>query len=69
MEHQPGWSLRWRWQWAVKGGYPHYGYGKRVYGRRLRDGLWWHWWTPSWHHGRGPYISIGLGLFAIYRGY
>ena len=27
------------------------------------------WWTPSWHEGRGPYVSIGLGPFAIYRGY
>lgn len=25
--------------------------------------------TPPYHEGRGPYISIGLGLFAIYRGY
>ncbi len=32
-------------------------------------GWWWHWWTPKWHRGRGPYISIGCGLFAIYRGY
>lgn len=31
---------------------------------------WWaHWWTPVWHDGRGPYVSIGLGLFAVYRGY
>ena len=26
-------------------------------------------WTPTWHSGRGPYISIGLGIVAIYRGY
>ncbi len=26
-------------------------------------------WTPIWHRGRGPYLSIGLGLFVIYRGY
>ena len=26
-------------------------------------------WTPIWHDGRGPYVSVGLGLFAIYRGY
>lgn len=25
--------------------------------------------TPPYHAGRGPYVSIGLGLFAIYRGY
>jgi len=34
-----------------------------------RQGLWAHWWTPIWHEGRGPYITIGLGLIAIYRGY
>jgi len=32
-------------------------------------GFWAHWWTPIWHERRGPYISIGCGLFAIYRGY
>ena len=26
-------------------------------------------WTPNWHKGRGPYISIGLGFIAFYRGY
>jgi len=26
-------------------------------------------WTPVWHKGRGPYISIGLGIFGFYRGY
>jgi len=35
-----------------------------------RPGNWWlHYWTPIWHEGRGPYVSIGLGWFAIYRGY
>ncbi len=24
---------------------------------------------PPYHNGRGWYVSIGLGLFAIYRGY
>lgn len=38
--------------------------------RRLREfKFWFHWWTPVWHEGRGPYISIGLGLFGVYRGY
>jgi len=32
-------------------------------------GFWGHWWTPIWHKGRGPYITIGLGLIQIYRGY
>jgi len=26
-------------------------------------------WTPSWHEGRGPYVSIGLGWIVISRGY
>ncbi len=29
----------------------------------------WSWWTPSWHKGRGPYISIGIGFLRIHRGY
>ena len=36
---------------------------------KLGRGFWAHWWTPIWHKGRGPYITIGLGLIAIYRGY
>lgn len=32
-------------------------------------GFWVHWWTPAWHAGRGPYVSIGLGVVGIYRGY
>ncbi len=35
----------------------------------LPRGWWWQWWTPNWHKGRGPYISIGLWFFAFYRGY
>jgi len=31
--------------------------------------FWAHWWTPIWHEGRGPYISLGLGPIRIYRGY
>ncbi len=31
------------------------------------------WWvvafTPMWEDGRGPYLSIGLAIIAIYRGY
>ena len=26
-------------------------------------------WSPIWHKGRGPYFSIGLWYFGIYRGY
>lgn len=31
--------------------------------------FWAIWWTPIWHKGRGPYLSIGLWIIAIYRGY
>ena len=46
----------------------------RHWGMRIitwrNEGRWWlHYWTPIWHDGRGPYVSIGLGFFAIYRGY
>lgn len=36
---------------------------------RPERGWWAHWWTPVWHRGRGPYLSLCLGFFAIYRGY
>jgi hypothetical protein len=26
-------------------------------------------WTPVWHEGRGPYLSCGLWLVAVYRGF
>lgn len=26
-------------------------------------------WTPVWHKGRGPYVSLGLGLVVVMRGY
>ncbi len=29
----------------------------------------WQWWTPVWHEGRGPYVSIGMGWLHFYRGY
>lgn len=31
--------------------------------------VWCHLWTPSWHEGRGPYLSLCIGPLAIYRGY
>lgn len=34
-----------------------------------KRGFWIHLWTPIWHNGRGPYVSIGLWFFAVYRGY
>lgn len=30
---------------------------------------WFHWWTPTWHFGKGPYITIGFWKIRIYRGY
>ncbi len=33
------------------------------------SGFWVHAWTPTCHEGRGPYVSIGLGWVALYRGY
>ena len=35
----------------------------------LSSGYWLHIWTPVWHEGRGPYVSVGLGRVALYRGY
>jgi len=26
-------------------------------------------WTPIWHEGRGPYISIGIYFISLFRGY
>lgn len=34
-----------------------------------RQGFWLHLWTPIWHKGRGPYVSMGLGGLKVYRGY
>ena len=32
--------------------------------------MWWaHCWTPVWHEGRGPYLTVGLGAIAVMRGY
>lgn len=30
---------------------------------------WFQWWTPTWHFGKGPYITIGFWRIRIYRGY
>jgi hypothetical protein len=32
-------------------------------------GFWLQYWSPIWHEGKGPYISVGLGVVGIYRGY
>jgi hypothetical protein len=31
--------------------------------------FWFELWKPTWHEGRGYYISIGLWIVAFYRGY
>lgn len=36
---------------------------------RRKRGFWCILVTPVYHEGRGPYVSIGLGRVAIYRGY
>jgi hypothetical protein len=36
---------------------------------RWQRGWWLHYWTPTWHEGRGPYLSMCIGIVAIYRGY
>jgi hypothetical protein len=31
--------------------------------------FWCHLWTPVWHEGNGPYVSCGIWIAAIYRGF
>jgi hypothetical protein len=31
--------------------------------------FWFHAWTPVWHEGRGPYITIGFFFVRFIRGY
>ena len=35
----------------------------------LHRRFWLHAWTPVWHEGRGPYISCGVWIIAVYRGF
>ena len=35
----------------------------------LPKSFWCNAWTPIWHDGSGPYLSLGLWFIAIYRGY
>jgi len=32
-------------------------------------GVWLRLWTPTWHKGRGAYVTMGLGPLKITRGY
>ena len=47
-----------------------------LWGSRIQYGIfilpkdiWIHVWLPKWCEGRGYYISIGLWLFSVQRGY
>lgn len=51
------------WRWRIRVGQVNY--ALVLLPRRF----WWHIWTPPWHQGRGPYISIGLWVIAFVRGY
>ena len=33
------------------------------------EASWIHIWTPVWHKGRGPYVTLGFKFFQIIRGY
>lgn len=54
---------------AMKRGHGKVNYAIRWMRPKRTPHFWAHIWTPRWHEGRGPYITIGLGLVAIYRGY
>ncbi len=45
--------------------------GKVNYGIKIQwfGRKWFQLWTPVWHSGRGPYVSIGFYFIAFYRGY
>ena len=66
-----GIQLSWRsvraWRPFVSG-HVHYGVWRLRWSVPTRR-FWCDIWTPAWHEGRGPYVSIGLGLFAAGRGY
>lgn len=49
--------------------WPNWAVSRPMWSVRWAKGFWLHLWTPMWHEGRGPYVSIGLGVLAIYRGY
>ena len=46
-------------------------HGKVKYAVRFKPykRAWVECWTPVWHEGRGPYLSIGLWFIAFFRGY
>ena len=63
-----GGLLAMRWPYPAEEGKPKWALAWRIppkHCARFRV----HLWTPGWHKGRGPYLSIGLWALQIYRGY
>lgn len=48
--------------WRITGGAP-------LGSATPRSRFWAMYWTPVWSDGRGPYLSVGLGVVACGRGY
>ena len=48
---------------------PYGQYGPKWFFGLGRRGFWCEFWTPTWHEGRGPYLTIGLGFMYFGRGY
>jgi hypothetical protein len=66
------WRSFWRGIQVWKPRRRHVNYAVRRIGpglTRQRPRFWLHAWTPMWHEGRGPYLSVGIGWVAVYRGY
>lgn len=66
-------SIMWSSQWR---GNINLNQSRLVWGTRIKYGIailprdvWIHVWLPKWCKGRGYYISVGMWLFAVYRGY
>lgn len=58
--------LRWGGRWAIKW----WGWrmlSKKSWGR-WRDAFWFQAWKPAWGKGAYSYVTIGLGIIAIYAG-
>jgi hypothetical protein len=53
----------------MRPGHEKVNYAIRILRKQHSRGFWLCLWTPIYHENRGPYVSIGLGIIAIYRGY
>lgn len=65
-------SVMWTgWVAEKPGSHRGYNWGSKIQYRiaLYPKAFWIHIWLPKWCKGRGYYISIGLWLFAFYRGY